>query len=52
MREDTTILAVDMCFDGVPHYITYDAKHLPDGAGITITEGGYKIKVGLVAVKR
>ena len=46
MREESLILAVDMCNDSVVHYITYSANNLPNGAGIYTTGGGYFIRVG------
>jgi hypothetical protein len=46
MREDSTILAADMCTDGVVHHITYgNVKSLPAGAGITSTDSGSTLKI-------
>jgi hypothetical protein len=46
MREDTTVLAADMCTDGVVHHITFGSvKSLPAGAGITSTDTGSTLKI-------
>ena len=51
MREDETILIADMCVNETaitgrsPSYYTYNAKNLPQDAGITVSDAGNAFKV-------
>jgi len=51
MRENDTILIADMCqkqnetaVTGIPKYVTYNVNHLPDDAGITVSNAGLTFK--------
>jgi len=58
MRENETILVADMCANEtaiigkVPNYITYYGKHLPDDAGIKVSDAGDSFKVSNVQFRR
>ena len=50
MREGEVIIAADMCHNDSAinddvSYITYNAKDLPDDAGVTVTDSGITFKV-------
>jgi len=53
MREGDTILVADMCYNDSaitedPKYVTYNAKNLPDDAGITVSNSGRTFKVSRI----
>ena len=53
MRENDTILVADLCHNTSSitddlKCITYNAKNLPDDAGIKVSDSGERFKVGSV----
>ena len=45
VREGNVILGVDMCTDGIPHYITFTTLELPEGYGVTKSDNGNYFEV-------